>query len=290
MAPIFPPTISEFPEYNPLETKYVEGLEAITPSGLVPIGDAIDPRAQEYNISALVLAGLLQQESGFQTHDQETGEILGSPAGARGIAQFMPGTQSDVEGRLGKKLDMGNAFDGIEAAANELAHLRDRINEYSGGYASRNNVLAGYNAGQGYVRDSIDWGNWHGQDKSDPDYGVPNIAETRRYVSVIPIHMKNMQGNWDWPEAGTAPVGQGKSQGGEYQFEPGEDIDEYARRRDATSSSPPDYKKMFTGDQDKSDIWLPPSSVDPRREKYQRDVSSGLMPSGLVKPTGKWAI
>ena len=65
MAPIFPPTISEFPEYNPLETKYVEGLEAITPSGLVPIGDAIDQRAQEYNISALVLAGLLQQESGF---------------------------------------------------------------------------------------------------------------------------------------------------------------------------------------------------------------------------------
>ena len=288
MAPIFPPTINEFPEYDPLETKYVEGLEAITPSGLVPIGSVIDQRAQEYNISALVLAGLLEQESGFQTHDQVTGEILGSPMGARGIAQVMPGTEVMIEGRLGKDLDMGNALDGIEAAANELAYLRNSINEYSGGYASRSNVLAGYNAGLGNVQQSIDWGNWYNQDKSDSDYGVPNIDETHRYVSVIPTHMKNMQSNYDWPEAGTAPVGQGKMQEGEYQFEPGEDIDEYASRRE-TSSSPPDYKKMFTGDQEKPDIYLPPS-VDPRREQYQKDVSSGLLPPGKIKATGKWAI
>ena len=114
--------------------------------------DPIARAALRWNVPMNVLAAQLYAESGFNPFAR-------SPAGAEGIAQFMPGT-ADAYG-------LRDPFDPV-AAIDAQAHLMSDLLEQFGGKVAL--ALAGYNAGAGAVQQ-------YG--------GVPPFAETRAYVAKI---------------------------------------------------------------------------------------------------------
>jgi hypothetical protein len=106
--------------------------------------------AQRWNVSAALLAAQLYAESGFNP-------FAVSPAGARGIAQFVPGTA--------RSYGLANPFD-ANAAIDAQAHLmRDLLRRFG----SVPLALAAYNAGPGAVARC----------------GCIPYAETRAYVARI---------------------------------------------------------------------------------------------------------
>ncbi len=121
--------------------------------GFVPARFApmIARAAQRWNVSAALLAAQIHAESGFNPFAR-------SPAGARGIAQFMPGTAAAY--------GLRNPFD-PEAAINAQAHLmRDLLRQF----ASVPLALAAYNAGPAPVQRCG---------------CIPPYPETRGYVARI---------------------------------------------------------------------------------------------------------
>jgi Transglycosylase SLT domain/D-alanyl-D-alanine carboxypeptidase/Putative Flp pilus-assembly TadE/G-like len=104
-----------------------------------------------WNVSPALLAAQLLAESGFDPN-------AGSPAGAQGIAQFMPGTAAAY--------GLENPFDPI-AAIEAQAHLMSDLLRRLG---SPELALAAYNAGPGAV---------------EPCSCIPDYPETRAYVSRI---------------------------------------------------------------------------------------------------------
>lgn len=116
----------------------------------------IQSAASANNIDPATLTKLISTESGFRPDAV-------SPAGARGIAQFMPGTAQ----RFG--IDPLKPEQAIPAAANYVAANRDMF----GGNIGL--ALAGYNWGEGNVKKWLDSG-------ASPSR-VP--AETRNYVQAI---------------------------------------------------------------------------------------------------------
>jgi soluble lytic murein transglycosylase-like protein len=122
--------------------------------------------AQRWNVSAALLAAQIYVESNFNP-------FVTSPAGAQGIAQFMPGTA--------RALGLTDPFD-AERAIDAQAHLmRDLLRRF----ASVPLALAAYNAGPGAVT---------------PCMCVPPYPETRGYVARI---LGLLQG------AGQLPAGAG---------------------------------------------------------------------------------
>ena len=116
-------------------------------------------------LSAPLLAAQLYQESAFDPHSV-------SPAGAEGIAQFLPGTWttwSSTQDGDGKR-DIFNPADAIPAAARYDCALAQQVAKIPGDPI--NNMLAAYNAGPGAVLGAG---------------GVPAIAETQNYVKNIRI-------------------------------------------------------------------------------------------------------
>ncbi len=114
--------------------------------------DPIAKAALRWNVPMNLLAAQLYAESGFNPFAR-------SPAGAQGIAQFMPGTAQTY--------GLSDPFD-AEAAIMAQAHLMHDLLKRFGGKIDL--ALAGYNAGPGAVER-------HG--------GVPPYAETRAYVAKI---------------------------------------------------------------------------------------------------------
>jgi transglycosylase-like protein with SLT domain/D-alanyl-D-alanine carboxypeptidase-like protein/putative Flp pilus-assembly TadE/G-like protein len=107
--------------------------------------------AQRWNVGAALLAAQLYVESGFDPRAR-------SPAGAQGIAQFMPGTAA--------ALGLADPFDAT-AAIDAQAHLmRDLLRRF----ASVPLALAAYNAGSGAVAGCV---------------CVPPFPETQAYVAKI---------------------------------------------------------------------------------------------------------
>ena len=107
--------------------------------------------AQRWNVGAALLAAQLYTESGFDPRAR-------SPAGAQGIAQFMPGTAAT--------LGLDDPFD-APAAIDAQAHLmRDLLRRFS----SVPLALAAYNAGTGAVAVCM---------------CVPPYPETQAYVAKI---------------------------------------------------------------------------------------------------------
>ncbi len=107
--------------------------------------------AARWNVSAALLAAQLMAESNFNP-------FAVSPAGAQGIAQFMPATAASY--------GLHDPFDPL-AAIEAQAHLMADLIRQLG---SPELALAGYNAGPGSVEDC---------------HCVPPYPETRAYVSRI---------------------------------------------------------------------------------------------------------
>jgi soluble lytic murein transglycosylase-like protein len=113
--------------------------------------DALSRAAQRWNVSATLLAAQLQQESGFNP-------FAVSPAGAQGIAQFMPGTAAAYG-----LIDPTDPDASIDAQAHLM---RDLLRQF-GSVAL---ALAAYNAGP---------------DRVSRCGCVPPIPETTAYVASI---------------------------------------------------------------------------------------------------------
>lgn len=114
---------------------------------------AADRAARKYKIDPRIFRGLITAESNWNPN-------AGSPAGARGIAQFMPATARS----MGVNLDDGRISDDLDGAAR---YLRNNLRMFDGSYRK---ALAAYNAGPGAVQK-------HG--------GVPPYAETQAYVRKV---------------------------------------------------------------------------------------------------------
>jgi soluble lytic murein transglycosylase-like protein len=108
--------------------------------------------AMKWGVSAALLAAQLMAESGF-----DPGAV--SPAGAQGIAQFMPGTAASY--------GLRNPFDPA-AAIDAQGHLMSDLLKQFGGRPAL--ALAAYNAGPGAV---------------SPCNCIPDYPETQAYVARI---------------------------------------------------------------------------------------------------------
>ena len=125
-----------------------DGLPSFVPARFAaPIAAA----AQRWNVSAALLAAQLYAESGFNPYAV-------SPAGAQGIAQFMPGTA--------RSLGLGDPFDARRAIDAEGRLMRDLLRQFG----SVPLALAAYNAGPGAV---------------GACGCVPSFPETQAYVARI---------------------------------------------------------------------------------------------------------
>jgi hypothetical protein len=107
--------------------------------------------AAHWNVSAALLAGQLMAESGFDPD-------AGSPAGAQGIAQFMPGTAAAY--------GLRDPYDPVAAIDAEAHLMSDLIRQFG----SPELALAAYNAGPAPVAAC---------------HCIPAYPETRAYVSRI---------------------------------------------------------------------------------------------------------
>ncbi|MCF6509346.1 lytic transglycosylase [Blastococcus sp. MG754426] len=116
----------------------------------VPYADLFARAAGRHGVEAALLAAVAQQESGFDTSAV-------SPAGARGLMQFMPAT---AKGLGVDALDPSSAIDG---AARYLSSLTRQ-------FGSTELALAAYNAGPGTV---------------SRFGGIPPYPETQNYVRSV---------------------------------------------------------------------------------------------------------
>jgi soluble lytic murein transglycosylase-like protein len=121
-------------------------------SGSVPYEQLIDAAAKKYGIDPAVLKGLVKQESGFNPN-------AGSPAGAQGLTQLMPGTAA--------ALGVTDVHDPAQSIDGGARYLKQQLDRFGGDYSK---ALAAYNAGPGAVQR-------YG--------GVPPYAETQNYVKSI---------------------------------------------------------------------------------------------------------
>lgn len=114
-------------------------------------GNLAQQAAAAYGVDPNVFTRLVQQESGWNPDAV-------SPAGAVGLAQFMPETAA------GLGVDPTDPVSALYGAAR---HLRDLLDRYGNDYSL---ALAAYNAGPGAV---------------DAAGGVPQYAETQQYLTAI---------------------------------------------------------------------------------------------------------
>lgn len=117
------------------------------------IENQIARSAKRYGINRRIFHAQLNQESGLNPN-------VTSPAGARGVAQFIPSTAKIY----GVNLNDGRVADDIDGAAR---YMRDNLKTFGGSYRK---ALAAYNAGAGAVQK-------YG--------GIPPYSETQAYVKRI---------------------------------------------------------------------------------------------------------
>ncbi|WP_216666455.1 lytic transglycosylase domain-containing protein [Actinomyces faecalis] len=140
------------------------------------------------DITPSVIAAQLAAESGFDPN-------AGSPAGARGIAQFMPATWAAVgkDGDGDGSADVLNPHDAIWTQGNYMCDQVALVKQYMAAGRISGSVLelalAAYNAGMGAVLDAG---------------GVPPFAETQAYVSAIIAAMASYVVQYSGGGAGAA--------------------------------------------------------------------------------------
>ena len=118
---------------------------------------AVHELARRFDLSPALLEAVVWQESRWRTNAV-------SPAGARGLAQLMPGTARE----LGVNPD--DPFANLEGGAR---YLREQLDRFDGNLEK---ALAAYNAGPGRVERAG---------------GIPRIRETQEYVAAIIGRLSN---------------------------------------------------------------------------------------------------
>ncbi|HEY7074443.1 MAG TPA: lytic transglycosylase domain-containing protein [Solirubrobacteraceae bacterium] len=131
------------------------------PAG-TPFAAQITASAQRNGIDPALLAGLIKQESGFNPN-------AGSPAGAQGLTQLMPGTA--------RGLGVSNPLDPAQSIEGGARYLKQQLDHFGGDVAR---ALAAYNAGPGAVQR-------YG--------GVPPYAETQNYVRRVQAYAAAFRSN-----------------------------------------------------------------------------------------------
>lgn len=119
--------------------------------------------AERFDLSPALLEAVVWQESRWRADAV-------SPAGARGLAQLMPGTARDLG------VDPDNPLANLEGGAR---YLREQLDRFDGDLEL---ALAAYNAGPGRVERSG---------------GVPRIRETQAYVAAIIGRLSNYSRSTD---------------------------------------------------------------------------------------------
>ena len=143
------------------------------PGAATPFAAEIEAAAQRHGIDPALLKGLIRQESNFNP-------TAGSPAGARGLTQLMPGTAASLG-----VTDVTDPAQSIEGGAKYLKQQLDRF----GGDVTK--ALAAYNAGPGAVQK---FG------------GVPPYEETQNYVRKVQAYADQYRGSSPAPMASAASV------------------------------------------------------------------------------------
>lgn len=134
---------------------------AAAPSGSSPYAAEIDAAAARHGIDPALLRGLIRAESNFDPN-------AGSPAGAQGLAQLMPGTAA--------ALGVTNPLDPVQSIEGGAKYLSQQLKAFGG---APELALAAYNAGPGAVKR-------HG--------GVPPYAETQGYVTRVMQYAEQYRG------------------------------------------------------------------------------------------------
>src|SRR5215218_9785092 len=148
------PATAVAPAAQAATTMSLSGAAATTsalPAG-VPYGAEITAAARKHGIDPALLAGLVRQESDFNP-------TAGSPAGARGLTQLMPGTAAG--------LGVTDVTDPAQSLEGGARYLAQQLATFGGDVTK---ALAAYNAGPGAVQR---FG------------GVPPYAETQSYVQKV---------------------------------------------------------------------------------------------------------
>jgi hypothetical protein len=138
------------------------GVPTFVPARFAPV---ILRAADRWNVPAELLAAQLQAESGFDPNAR-------SPAGALGIAQFMPATA--------RAYGLANPFDPAAAIDAQARLMRDLLARFG----KVELALAAYNAGPGAV---------------ERFGGIPPYAETRAYVARIAALMRGSLASMQTP-------------------------------------------------------------------------------------------
>jgi soluble lytic murein transglycosylase-like protein len=112
----------------------------------------INDAAQRNGVDPGLLKGLIRQESGFDPN-------AGSPAGAQGLTQLMPGTAA--------ALGVSNVNDPAQSIEGGAKYLAQQLKAFGG---DESLALAAYNAGPGAVQRYN---------------GVPPYSETQNYVQKV---------------------------------------------------------------------------------------------------------
>jgi soluble lytic murein transglycosylase-like protein len=117
--------------------------------GATPYAAEISAAAARNGVDPNVLTGLIRAESNFDPN-------AGSPAGAQGLTQLMPGTAAG--------LGVSNPLDPVQSIEGGARYLRQQLDHFGGDVTK---ALAAYNAGPGAV---------------ERFGGVPPYEETQNYV------------------------------------------------------------------------------------------------------------
>ncbi len=165
-GPVSAPSQITIPEQAPLTQLSADFhvppqaiADAARQAGLVPAAYVakVQELSQRFDLSPALIEALVWQESRWRPNAV-------SHAGARGLAQLMPGTAR----YLG--VDPDDPFANLEGGAR---YLREQLDRFDGNLEK---ALAAYNAGPGRV---IRAG------------GIPNIRETKNYVAAIMGRLSN---------------------------------------------------------------------------------------------------
>lgn len=159
-----------------------------------PYREAVAAAAARAKLPVPIMAAQIEAESNWRTN-------LVSSAGARGIAQFMPGTWE----RWGEGKDPFDPIAGLNAQGGYMGYLRNFMQKTFGIYDQIDAdvvtdeklislILAGYNAGEGNV---------------SKFNGIPPFTETQNYVKkIFDLAQNKYSDSCDSPTVGE--IGSGK--------------------------------------------------------------------------------